>query len=114
MNMKINPFLTILSLVLAALVAYALYSYCASDELRWVLTCAGGVSIFLVWAGTFGVSLENPQRNVNFKVLSSIFALSITALQLIFTFHPVNTPIYLLWTGILLILWLVIAYALAK
>ena len=112
--MKINPFLTVISLLLAALVAYALCSFCRSEELRWMITLLGGVSIFLSWAGTLGVSLPDRGRNVNFKVLGSICAAVITVLQIIFTFSAVSLPTYTLITGVLLLLWLVIAYAIAK
>jgi multisubunit Na+/H+ antiporter MnhC subunit len=112
--MKINPFLSVLSLLLAALIAYALYYYCKAEDLRWLLTIGGGISLFLVWAGTLAVRLENKQRNVNYKVMSSLFALIITAVQIVFAFHAVTSPVYLLWTGILLIIWLILAYVMAK
>ena len=111
--MKINPFLSFLALLLAALIAYALYYYCKSEELVWALTIGGGICIFLPWAATLGVSLEDKRLNVNFKVFSAIFALIITGVQLFFAFHAPAMPKYLLWSGILLILWLSIAYAFA-
>lgn len=112
--MKINPFLTIIALLLAALVAFALYSYCKSEELRWMITLLGGVSIFLTWAGTLAISLPEKSRNVNFKVLGSLVAIIMTAMQIIFTFSAVTLPTYVLVTGIVTLLWLAIAYALAK
>lgn len=112
--MKVNPFLTIISLLLAALVSYALYSYCKSDELRWMITLLGGVSIFLSWAGTIAVSLPDRGKNVNFKVLGGVCATIITTLQIIFTFSAVTLPTYTLITGVVLLLWLSIAYAIAK
>ena len=112
--MKINPFLSILSLLLAALVAYALFYYCRPEELQWVITIGGGLCIFLSWAGTLAVSLAEPRRNVNFKVFNGLFALIITILQIVFTLFPVAIPAYLLWTGIILIIWLIIAYLMAK
>jgi hypothetical protein len=112
--MKINPFLSVLALLLAALIAYALYYYCKSEELVWALTIGGGISIFLPWAGTLGVSLEDKRMNVNFKVLNALCALIITSLQLFFAFHAPALPKYLLISGVVLILWLSIAYAMAR
>jgi hypothetical protein len=112
--MKINPFLTVISLLLAALVAYALYSFCRSEELQWMITIVGGVSIFLSWAGAIAVSLPDRGRNVNFKVLGGLAAAIITALQIIFTFTAVSMPTYVLVSGAVLLIWLAIAYALAK
>lgn len=112
--MKINPFLTVISLLLAVLVSYALYSYCRNEELKWMITLLGGVSIFLTWAGTLAVSLTDKARHVNFKVLSGVCAAVMTVLQIVFTFSAVTMPTYTLVTGVLLILWLVLAYALAK
>lgn len=112
--MKVNPFLTIISLLLAVLVAYALYSYCENEELKWMITLLGGVSIFLTWAGTFAVSLPERGSNVNFKVLSGVCATIMTVLQIVFTFSAVTMPTYALITGVFLILWLIIAYAIAK
>lgn len=79
-----------------------------------MITLLGGVSIFLTWAGTLAVSLPDRGRNVNFKVLGSICATVMTVLQIVFTFSAVTLPTYTLTTGVLLILWLVIAYAIAK
>lgn len=112
--MKINPFLMIIALLFAALVSYALYSYCRAEELRWMVTLFGGVSIFLSWAGTLAIRLENKARNVNYKVVGSLFAIAITASQLIFTFSAVSLPTYVICTGVLLLIWLTIAYVLAK
>lgn len=109
--MKINPFLTLLSLLLAAVLAYALYYYCKAPEMQWLITIAGGICIFLPWAGTLAVSTENKGQNVNFKVLSAIFACGITGLQLFFALHTPSMPKYILISGILLIIWLSIAYA---
>ena len=112
--MKINPFLMIIALLFAALVSYALYSYCRAEELRWMITLFGGVSIFLSWAGTMAISLEDQKRNVNYKVLGSLFAIIITAMQLIFTFSAISMPTYLMCSGVVLLIWLTIAYAMAK
>ena len=112
--MKINPFLTIIALLFAAVVSYALYSYCHAEELRWMLTLFGGVSIFLVWAGTLAVSLEEKKRNVNYKVMGTLFALIITAMQLIFTSSTITLPTYVMCSGAVLLIWLTIAYAMAK
>ena len=112
--MKINPFMTIIALLLAAVVAFALYSYCKSEELQWMITCLGGVSIFLTWAGTLAVELEEKGKNVNFKVLGGLIAVIMTGLQIFFTFSTVTMPTYVLVTGVTLLLWLAVAYALAK
>lgn len=106
--------MTIISLLFAALVAYALYSFCRSEELRWMITLLGGVSIFLSWAGTLAVSLPEKSRNVNFKVLGGLCAVIITALQIVFTFSAVSLPTYTLVSGAVLLIWLAIAYAIAK
>ena len=112
--MKINPFLSLLSLLLAALIAYALYYYCPEEGMKWTLAICGGIGIFLPWAATLGISLEDKKSNVNFKVFSALFALIITGLQMFFAFHAPALPKYLLWSGILLILWLSVAYAMAR
>ena len=110
--MKINPVLTIISLLFAALVGYGLYSFCRTEQIQWLITIMGGVSVFLVWAGTLGVNLKDERRNVSFKVLNALFAVLITALQIIFTFSTVSMPAYILTSGTALFIWFVIAYAL--
>ena len=112
--MKINPFMTVIALLLAALVSYALYSYCKSEELQWVITILGGISIFLTWAGTLAVTLPERGKNVNFKVLGSLVAIAMTCLQIFFTFSAVTMPTYILITGAVTLIWLAIAYAIAK
>jgi len=114
--MKINPVMTIIALLFAALVAYALYAFCHAEDttLRWMITGLGGVSIFLSWAGTLAVSLPERNRNINFKVLCGLCASIITILQIVFTFSAVTMPTYTLISGSVLLIWLAIAYAIAK
>ena len=112
--MKINPFMTIIALLLAAVVAFAMYSYCKSEASQWMITCLGGVSIFLTWAGTLAVELEEKGKNVSFKVLGGLIAVIMTGLQIFCTCSAVTMPTYVLVTGVTLLLWLAVAYALAK
>ncbi|MBR1878650.1 MAG: hypothetical protein IJ814_06575 [Paludibacteraceae bacterium] len=113
--MKINPIMTVLSLALAALVAYALYSYCHNEELQWIITILGGVSIFLTWAGTMAVSVEDQRRNINFKVFNGIFAGIVTVMQFVFALTTaVSKPTYILTTGVVTLIWLMAAYALGR
>ncbi len=113
--MKINPIMTVLSLALAALVAYALYFYCRNEDLQWIITILGGISIFLTWAGTMAVSVEDQRRNVNFKVFNGIFAGIITAIQFVFALTTaVSKPTYVLTTGVIVLIWLMVAYAIGK
>ena len=113
--MKFNPIMTILSLALGALVAYALFSYCRTEELRWVIAVTGGISTFLTWAGTMAVALEDKARNVNFKVFNGICAVAVIAMQFVFALKTgLSQPTYLLTSGVVLLIWLMIAYVLGK
>lgn len=112
--MKINPFMTILSLLMSALIGYALFEYCKEPDLRWLLTIAGGIGIFLTWGTTLAVSLEDKRATANLKVLSGICALVMTALQCVFAFAHIRPVSYALITGLVLFVWLAAAYPIAK
>ncbi len=106
--------MAILSLLMSALIGYALFEYCKEPDLRWMLTIAGSISIFLTWGTTLAVSLEDKRATANLKVLSGIAAVILTAAQCVFAFAHIKPVTYALITGFILFVWIAAGYAIGK
>lgn len=112
--MKPNIILIIVSLVISALVAYTLYSLSSIEDTKNLLAIGSGLCFLLTLSATMGVSFENTRAGVNVKVLSIVFFIIFLISNLIFTFIIFSTSAYLITNGLLLVLWFLFAYSIAK
>ena len=111
--MKINFVQTIISIAVSSLIAYGLYSfrYCENK----ILLSAGSFA-FLASAlvMTIGASFELPRTTTNIRVVSGIFFAIALISNLIFTFINFSVPSYIIINGILLLVFILIAYSINK
>ena len=106
--MKIHWILILISLGIAVLVGYGFYA----GTSNLFLTFGGGGVLFLTLFGFFAVSFG--RGSANLKVLSAIFFVISLIEHLIFAFAGFKQAAYIIITGILFLLYLMIFYAIAK
>lgn len=106
--MKINWILVLISLGISALAGYGFY---AGTE-NMFLTFGSGVFLFVTLFGMFAISFG--RGNTNIKVLSGIFFVLALAEHLIFVFLGFRQTAYIVITGILFLLYLLIFYGVVK
>lgn len=106
--MKINWILAIISLGIAALAGYGFYA--GTENL--FLTFGGGGFLFVTLCGIIAVSFGRGSANI--KVLSLIFFVLSFVEHLIFAFAGFRQAAYIISTGILFLLYLMIFYVVAK
>ncbi len=107
--MKIDWIKSVITLFLSALLAYAFYTICDVEELKWLLTVAAFVTISVTGMCSIGLSLNAERTGIMFKAFSGIFLALFIVLNLIFSFIDFNIPFYVILNGILILI-----YALAS
>ena len=111
--MKINFVQTIIAIAVSLLIAYGLYSFHANDNK--LLLCAGSfVFLSVTLIITIGASFELPRTTTNIRVVSGIFFAMALITNLIFTFINFSAPSYVITNGILLLVFILIAYSINK
>ena len=106
--MKINWIVLLISLGIAALAGYGFYA----GTSNLFLTFGGGGFLFLTLFGLFAVSFGRGSANI--KALSLVFFVLSLAEHLFFAFKGFKQAPYIVITGILFLLYLMIFYAVAK
>ncbi len=113
--MKINIVPTILAAAISALIGYALYSLCKTEGQEWLLAIGGGLSLFFPLTTTLGVRFADKRTSLNVAVASSVFVTLLLIEQIVFAcIHQYLQPAYIITTGILLLLFFLITYSIAK
>ena len=106
--MKINWILVLISLGISAFVGYGFFSGTGN----MFLTVGGGVFLFVILFGVFGISFGRGSANI--KIFSSIFLVLVLVEHLIFVFSGFRQTAYIVITGVLFLLYLLIFYGIVK
>ena len=112
--MKINIFTTILSAVLAAIIAYFLSFYVLGEN-RLILGIGSFLTLLITLIGTVSLSFNYEKTTALSRIISSIFFALILATQVFFTVvDRFVLPTYILVTGGALILYALITYGISR
>ena len=106
--MKINWILVLISLGISAFICYGFFSGTGN----MFLTVGGGVFLFVTLFGMFGISFGRGSANI--KIFSGIFLVLALVEHLIFVFSGFRQTAYIVITGILFLLYLLIFYGIVK
>ena len=111
--MKINFVQTIIAIVISLLIAYGLYSFNNSEN---KLLLSGGSFLFLAvtLVMTIGIRSEKSRTTANIRVVSGIFFAIALISNLIFTFLNFSVPSYVITNGIVLLVFILIAYSIYR
>jgi len=111
--MKINFVQTIIAIAVSLLIAYGLYSFHDSEN-KILLSAGSFVFLAITLILTIGTSFELPRTTTNVRVISGIFFAVALISNLIFTFIAFSIPSYVITNGILLLVFILIAYSINK
>ncbi len=112
--MKINIFTTILSIALSGIIAFFL-SYYVSEENKTILGIGSLVTLVITLIGTVSVSFDYNRTTTLIKTTSGIFFFLLLTCQIIFSaIDSFSLPFYILITGGLTILYVLIVYGLSR
>ena len=111
--MKINFLQTIIAIAVSLLIAYGLYSFHDSEN-KILLSVGSFVFLAITLVLTIGTSFQLPRTTTNVRVVSGIFFAVALISNLIFTFVAFSVPSYVITNGILLLVFILIAYSINK
>lgn len=111
--MKINFVQTIIAIAASLLIAYGLYSFHDSEN-KILLSVGSFVFLATALVMAIGASFELPRTTTNIRVVSGIFFVIALISNLIFTFINFSVPSYVIINGILLLVFILIAYSINK
>lgn len=111
--MKINFVPTLVACALSALIAYGLYSYHQGDN-KLLLSAGSFLFLSISMIMAIGVNFDLPRTTTNIRVISSVFFAIAFICNLIFTFINFSIPSYVIINGILLLVYILIAYSINR
>lgn len=111
--MKINFVQTIIAIAVSLLIAYGLYSFHDSEN-KILLSAGSFVFLATTLVLSIGTSFQLPRTTTNVRVVSVIFFAVALISNLIFTFVAFLVPSYVITNGILLLVYILIAYSINK
>ena len=111
--MKINFVQTIIAIALSLLISYGLYSFHNSEN-KMLLSAGSFLFLAATLVMTIGTSFEFPRTTTNVKVVSGIFFAVALISNLIFTIIKFSVPSYVIINGILLLVFILIAYSINR
>ncbi len=111
--MKINLVQTIIAIAVSALIAYGLYNF-HDGENQILLSVGSFVFLASTLVLTIGTSFQLPRTTTNVRVVSGIFFAVALISNLIFTFVEFSVPSYVITNGILLLVFILIAYSINR
>jgi hypothetical protein len=112
--MKVNTFTTILSIALAAIVAFFL-SFYVSTENKLLLGIGSFITLAATLVGTISISFGYDRTTTLTRTVSGVFFLMLLASQIVFTtINSFLLPTYVLVSGSLTILYALIVYGISR
>lgn len=111
--MKINILQTIIAIAVSLLAAYGLYNF-HHGENKILLSVGGFVFLATTLTFTIGTSFEQSRTTTNIRVVSGIFFALALISNLVFTFIKFSIPSYIITNGLLLLVFILIAYSINK
>ena len=114
MVMKIDFVKALVAVALSALIAYACYTICDYDSLRWLVTAGAFIAIGVPLFLALGATTSNPRGSVLLSITSWVVALVMIGTNIVFAFCEFSTPAYIITNGIILLVYLLIYRSLYK
>lgn len=108
--MKTNIFLTVLSIMIAALVGYLAFNIANGDENGAICGICSGICFAATLIPLMGLQYETGRLGVNIRVLSLVFFVIFLISHFCFAALGVKMPYYIILNGIILIIYLFIFY----
>lgn len=113
-SLKINVVPTILAVALAALAAYAFYSYTNCDAYRWVVAVGSGLMLAGSLFGLMGFTKGAERTLVLMRVISLVFFIVMLISNIVFCSIEFKLPAYIIVNGAISITYVLSVYYTSK
>ena len=112
--MKVRIIPLCLALVLSAIVAYGLYSWCDNPDLGVLIPIFGGVSLFLTFGVVVGLAIDDARKSANIKTLSAVFAVVALVASIAFcNSSACSINLMVVVSCLIIVVWLLFVYFIA-
>jgi len=111
--MKVNFIKSVIAIAVSGLIAYGFYSFHNSEN-KLLLSVGSFAFLTLTLLLTIGISFDFPRTSTNVRTVSVIFFLVALTSNFIFSFFSFSVPLYIIANGILILLYTLITYSIAK
>lgn len=108
--MKVNPFLTIISVILSALIGYLAFNVAEGDNNDIVCGIGSSICFAVTLIPAIGLRYASARLSVNIRVLSFMSFVVFAISHFSFAGLGVKMPYYVIVNGILLMVYLAIFY----
>ena len=114
--MKINPITLSIAFAIAALAGYGFFAANGMEsDIPIANALGGGIALFVTLAGTIAVVTTDAKGStMNLRVVSALFFVIMVIEQVIFCFVSFRLAPYIIVTGLLLLIYVLIAYGIGK
>ena len=114
--MKIRIVPALIAFGVSALAGYGFYAANARDAGggAWVMLVVSAVSFFVTLGGGFGIKYKEGESVVGITVLSMVAAVVHVVINLAATFAPFRAAPYVLTSGLVLLVYVGIIYAMSR
>lgn len=104
----------VISLGIAALAGYALYAGNAGEGNELLMSIFGGLAIYSSLVGICGFRFERDENTLNLRVISFLYLVVSIGVNVVFSLVDVSDPVYIITSGILLLIYAAAANAIIK
>jgi hypothetical protein len=108
--MRANIFLTIISLILAGLIGYWVFSNAKGQEQDTLCGICSSVCFLATLIPAIGIRYESERIGTNIRVLSGMFFVAFLVSHFYFANYGIKMPLYVILNGILLLIYLGVFY----
>ncbi len=110
--MKVNPFLTFISIALAGLFGYLVFNIAEGKEHDNIFGIISSVCFIATLIPTIGIQYESSRLGANIRVFSVLFFVIFIICHICFAIFGIVSPYCIIVNGILLIVYFAILYKL--
>ena len=108
--MRANIFLTIISLILAGLIGYWVFSNAKGQEEDTLCGICSSLCFLATLIPCIGLHYDSSRIGTNIRVLSGLFFIVFLISHFYFANYGIKMPLYVILNGILLVVYLGIFY----
>lgn len=108
--MKVNVFLTLLSIALSALIGYLAFNVADGKENDVICGIGSTICFLATLIPTIGLQYDTSRLGVNLRIFSALCFLVFLISHFCFARFGVTMPYYVICNGIILIIYLVVFY----
>lgn len=108
--MKINYFLTAISVLMSALLGYLAFSVANGDEFDTLCGFTSGICFLCALMPILGMKYDDSKIRINISIASSLFLMAFLVVNFCFAAVGVCLPYYLILNGLLLLILLLVVY----